>query len=207
MTARQAIGHGTHGPQPPDVDVGGAVRLRPATVADAAAIAEIHVRAWQTAFRGIVSDYRLDAMRVERGVNRFRQKLAPAESAGQRFVVAESGGTVLGFVGFGTTRDEDVDPTRTAEVRGLYVHPVHWRRGVGRRLLHAAIDELAADGFETATLWTLADSEASRAFYEALGWRTDGTVVEWEDWDGVPLVRYRTKLPAAESGCRATLKR
>ncbi len=174
------------------------MRLRPATVADAAEIAEIHVRAWQTAFRGIVSDDRLDAMRVERGVDRFRQKLAPAASAGQRFVVAASGDTALGFVGFGTTRDEDVDSARVGEVHGLYVHPTHWRRGVGRRLLQAAIDELAADGFDTATLWTLADSEASRAFYEAQGWRTDGEIVEWEDWDGVPLVRYRIRLPAAD---------
>ena len=180
------------------MDVAGAVRLRPATVADAAAIAEVHLRAWQTAFRGIVSDDRLDAMRVERGVDRFRRKLAPADSAGQRFVVAESGDTVLGFVGFGTTRDEDVDPARVSEVHGLYVHPKHWRRGVGRRLLHAAVAELAGDGFKTATLWTLADSEASRAFYEAQGWRTDGEIVEWEDWDGVPLVRYRIDLPQAD---------
>ena len=182
------------------MDVAGAVHLRPATVADAAAIAEIHVRAWQTAFRGIVSDDRLDTLRVERGVNRYRQKLAPAEAAKQRFVVAESGDAVLGFVGFGTTRDEDVDPARVSEVHGLYVHPNHWRRGVGRRLLHAAVEELATDGFEAATLWTLADSEASRAFYEAQGWRTDGAIVEWEDWDGVPLVRYRKTLPAAGSG-------
>ena len=174
------------------------MRLRAATVADAAAIAEIHVRAWQTAFRGIVPDERLDAMRVEQRADRFRQHLAPAESASQRFIVAVSGDTALGFVGFGTTRDEDVDPTRTAEVRGLYVHPAHWRRGVGRRLLQAAIDELAADGFKAATLWTLADSEASRAFYEAQGWRTDGVVTAWEDWDGVPLVRYRMTLPGAE---------
>lgn len=47
-----------------------AVRLRRATVADAAAIAEISVRAWQTAFRGIVPDERLDAMRVEQRADR-----------------------------------------------------------------------------------------------------------------------------------------
>ena len=172
------------------------MRLRPATAADAEAIAEVHVRAWQTAFRGVVPDERLDAMRVERGDSRFREYLAPAASTGHRFVVAESARAVLGFVGFGTTRDEDADPARVAEVRGLYVHPAHWRRGVGRRLLHAAVEELAADGFETATLWTLAESEASRAFYEAQGWRPDGTVTAWEDWDGVPLVRYRIRLPA-----------
>jgi len=143
------------------------VHLRAATVADAVAMAEAHVGAWQTAFRGIVPDERLDALRVERSADRFRGYLAPTESDGRRFILAVSGDTALGFVGFGTTRDEDVDPARVAEVHGLYVHPTHWRRGVGRRLLQAAIDELAADGFETATLWTLADSKASRAFYEA----------------------------------------
>ena len=97
-----------------------------------------------------------------------------------------------------TTGDEDVDPARVAEVHGLYVQPAHWRRGVGRRLLQAAMEALATDGFDTATLLTLADSEASRAFYEAAGWRTDGIVTPWEDWDGVPLVRYRMTLPGAE---------
>ena len=161
-------------------------------------MAEVHVRAWQSAFRGIVPDERLDALRVERSADRFRGYLAPAEAADQRFILAVSGDTALGFVGFGTTRDEDVDSARVAEVRGLYVHPAHWRRGVGRRLLGAAVDALAADGFEAATLWTLADSEASRAFYEAQGWRTDGVVTPWEDWDGVPLVRYCMTLPTGE---------
>lgn len=174
------------------------MQLRAATVADAAAIAEIHVRAWQTAFRGIVPDDRLDALRVEQRTDRFRQHLAPAESANQRFILAVSGGAALGFVGFGTTRDEDVDPARVAEVHGLYVHPAHWRRGVGRRLLQAAIDELAADGYDTATLWTLAACEPTRAFYEAQGWCTDGVVTAWEDWEGVPLVRYRMTLPTTE---------
>ena len=177
-----------------------AVRLRAATVADSAAIAEINVCAWQTAFRGIVADERLDSMRVKQRAARFREYLAPAESADQRFVVAVSDRAVIGFVGFGATRDEDEDPAHVGEVRGLYVHPEQWRRGVGRQLLHAAVEGLAADGFDTATLWTLADSEAARAFYEALGWRPDGAVSVWEDRDGLQLVRYRTELSIAGSG-------
>lgn len=163
-------------------------------------MAEAHVCAWQTAFRGIVPDERLDALRVERSADRFRGYLAPTESANQRFILAVSGDTALGFVGFGATRDEDVDPARVAEVHGLYVHPAHWRRGVGRRLLRAAVEALATDGFETATLWTLAACHPTRAFYEAQGWSTDGVVTPWEDWDGVPLVRYRVDLPQADPG-------
>ncbi len=175
-----------------------AVRLRAATVADAEAIAEAHARAWQTAFRGIVPDELLDALRPEVSADRHRERLTSENPAGHPYVVAECDRTVIGFVGFGATRDEDA--ARVGEVRALYVHPAHWRRGVGRRLLHAAMEEMAADGFDTATLWTLADSEQSRAFCEALGWCTDGAVVEWEDWDGVPLVRYRTRLPMSDSG-------
>ena len=177
-----------------------AVHLRAATVADSAAIAEINVCAWQTAFRGIVADERLDSMRAKQRAARFREYLAPAESADQRFVVAVSDRAVIGFVGFGATRDEDEDPAHVGEVRGLYVHPAQWRRGVGRQLLHAAVENLADDGYCSATLWTLADSEASRAFYEALGWRTDGTVSVWEDREGLQLVRYRTELSIAGSG-------
>lgn len=161
-------------------------------------MAEAHVRAWQTAFRGIVPGERLDALRVERSADRFRRYLAPPESADKRFILAESGDLALGFVGFGATRHEDVDPARVAEVHGLYVHPANWRRGVGRRLRHAAVERLAADGYDTATLWTLAECEASRAFYEAQGWCTDGFVTPWEDWDGAPLVRYRRSLPTSE---------
>jgi len=61
------------------------------------------------------------------------------------------------------------------------------------------VEALATDGYDTATLWTLAESEASRAFHEAQGWRTDGAEAEWEDWDGLRLVRYRTQLQARES--------
>jgi len=173
-----------------------AVRLRPATVEDAATMAEIHVGAWQTAFRGIVPDELLNALRPEEIVVRYREPLAANDAAAQRFTVAVSDRAVIGLVRCAATRDGDEDPACVGEVRSLYVRPRYWRQGVGRRLLHAAIEQLVADGFDTATLWTLTASKQARAFYEALGWRLDGAVTEWE---GVPRVRYRAQLSAANS--------
>jgi hypothetical protein len=44
-----------------------ATAVRPATPDDADAIASVHVRSWQAAYRGIVPDAMLDALSIQRG--------------------------------------------------------------------------------------------------------------------------------------------
>ena len=51
-----------------------------------------------------------------------------------------------------------------------------WRRGVGRRLMNSALDDLRGRGYGQAILWTIADYERGRTFYEATGWRSFGEV-------------------------------
>ena len=68
----------------------------------------------------------------------------------------------------GRSRDRGAAP-REGEIVALYVHPGHWRGGVGRALVEAALDALAAAGYAEAIVWTLAESPRNLAFYEALG--------------------------------------
>jgi hypothetical protein len=42
-----------------------AISLRPAVPGDSLAVARIHVRAWQTAYRGLLPDAYLDGLRAE----------------------------------------------------------------------------------------------------------------------------------------------
>jgi ribosomal protein S18 acetylase RimI-like enzyme len=68
----------------------------------------------------------------------------------------------------------------------LFVHPDHDGRGVGRALLAAAHEILRAAGCREAFLYTHEQNERALAFYEAVGYRRDGTARE-SDFRGVPL--------------------
>ncbi len=175
---------------------GAPIRIRKATEADVEAIAEINLLAWQVAWRGLLPDERRDAMRLDERIELFQERLASADDARERFLVASRGDTVGGFAGFSPARDDHEDATSTAEVTWLFVHPDHWRHGVGQRLLDAAVGAMPADGFLDAMLWTLTDSRQSRGFYEAMGWQGDGGT---QVWKGIPMVRYRLRLPAADA--------
>jgi GNAT superfamily N-acetyltransferase len=78
------------------------------------------------------------------------------------------------FAGTGPSRDP-IDPA-LGEFDTIAVAPAAWRTGIGRRLMDAALADLAASKFRSGILWTLAGYEPGRAFYEATGWRASGEV-------------------------------
>ncbi|MGH2953289.1 MAG: GNAT family N-acetyltransferase [Solirubrobacterales bacterium] len=165
--------------------------VRPATAADAAAIAAVAVRSWREGYRGIVPE-RIDPVRAWDPAGIAARLEAPGEHPSST-LVAEVGGRITGFVVLGACRDSDV-ASAAGEVWALYVDPDHWRRGVGRQLVEAALDGLAAAGHAEATVWTLGESERNLRFYEALGFRRDGATQRRESF-GSPLeVRLRTGL-------------
>jgi GNAT superfamily N-acetyltransferase len=110
-------------------------------------------------------------------------------------LVAERRGQVAAFAVLCRSPDRDVDPAEVALLDRLYTEPAAWRRGLGRALLEASMEELRDRGFREVTLWT-AEWNASRGFYEATGWALDGTTRE-KTFAGSTYteVRYRTQVP------------
>ena len=168
------------------------VRIREAEPQDAEAIASIHVRSWQAAYRGLLTDDYLDSLSVSDRLEMHRQMLAsPGE---RRSWVAEESGRVLGFAVTGPSQDADADE-RTGELYAIYLDPERFGRGIGKRLLDHSIGDLRGRGFRTATLWVLEANEGARGFYEREGWRADGlTTTERVDCEMRPTVRYRLDL-------------
>ena len=80
------------------------------------------------------------------------------------------------------------------EVRSLFVHPKRWRRGVGTELMEQALEELAALGFDEATLWSFDLNDRANAFYERHGFRRDGAGQRRDFSAGALEVRYRRAL-------------
>ncbi|AVT34504.1 N-acetyltransferase [Plantactinospora sp. BC1] len=151
---------------------------------DAPAIAEVHVRSWQTGYAEIMPPEVLARLNVAAWAQR-RRDLGTAEPDHPfRTLVARADDeTVLGFATVGPYRtDQDPDRLdhRYAEILGLYVRPGYWGTGVGRRLLAASVGELTALGWTELRLWILADNRRARRFYERAGLVADGERATYE---------------------------
>jgi ribosomal protein S18 acetylase RimI-like enzyme len=72
-------------------------------------------------------------------------------------------------VGFSSAgRETSGDPVYKSELYAIYILEEHQRRGLGRRLMHAAVDGLVQAGYTAMLLWVLADNVGGRRFYEML---------------------------------------
>jgi GNAT superfamily N-acetyltransferase len=165
--------------------------IRRATPDDAMAMAVMHVRAWQVAYRGIVPDPFLDTMDVAARAARYTlDRTGPGDP---KTWIAVDGDRVLG--GLSVSRSRDEDEPDLGEVRSLYVHPDVWGTGVGRSLMVQGERLLVEDGFVEALLWVLEANPRARRFYEIGGWRPDGARKTF-DIAGreIPEIRYRKAL-------------
>ena len=163
--------------------------IRHARPEDARAIAAIHVRAWQAAYRGIVPSTFLDDLSIDRRESGWRRGL---EQGGAIVFVAEENGQPLGWVNLGPSRDADAG-TGTGELYALYVAPEHWRRGVGYRLISDSEKHLSGSGFTDVTLWVLSDNSSARAFYGASGFALDAGVEKMVQLGGAELREVRLR--------------
>jgi len=170
--------------------------VRDARAADAARIGLVHVRSWQGTYQGLMPQDYLDGLDPAQRTGMWERILAELEPARAGVLVAEVDRDILGFVSYSASRDDDADPEVIGEVQAIYLLPTAWGKGIGRRLMGAALGRLAGAGFTEATLWALDTNARARRFYEAGGWTTDGTVKS-DDIRGFPLphVRYRKALP------------
>ena len=148
----------------------GPVEVRPARPDDALAVARVHVRSWQSGYRGSCPTTCSTACAPRTGPS-GTGSTAP-DPADPVTLVAEQGGVIQGFVT--VSADPEPDRADTGEVCALYVDPPAWRRGVGRTLMAAARDALVTRGCTRAGLWVLVGNEAAERFYRGDGWRSDG---------------------------------
>lgn len=142
--------------------------IRAARADDARGIAEVHVAAWQTTYRGIVPESYLDGLSVDEREARWRTLDMPYRP-GFAFVAVDGAGIgrVVGFASGGPRRDGPDD--YEGELYAIYLLREAQGRGVGRRLVAAVARELAARDMPSMLLWVFRDNLPARRFYEGLG--------------------------------------
>jgi GNAT superfamily N-acetyltransferase len=165
--------------------------IRDATPADALAVARVHVHSWQVAYRGLIEDEFLDALRPEERAARYEFGAVAADAP--QTIVAEEDGELWGFATAGPSRDADT--AGLGELYALYVDPPRWGTGTGRLLLAEARRRLGDAGYTGAILWVLRGNEQAARIYLADGWRRDGGERVEQPYGVVStVVRFRRAL-------------
>lgn len=172
------------------------VSVRRAGEGDVAAVADLQIRTWRTAYSGMLPAPVLAALSVVEAEERWRRAVTEPPTSRHHLLVALEAGRVVGMAAAGPSEDEDRDPARDAEIYALLVEPDLNRRGHGSRLLAAGVEHLRQDGFGTAATWLFDADAGCQAFYESAGWALDGTGRQLDMDEPVHQVRLHTDIAA-----------
>jgi GNAT superfamily N-acetyltransferase len=140
--------------------------VRPATPADAGALADVQLGSW----RAGGAPPEVAALPEAEVAAAWEQAIRLAPTPRHRVLAACAGAEVVGFAALGPGEDE-----RAAELLELHVRPARRREGHGSRLLAASVDHVRALGAQTATAWVGATEDGARAFLSGAGWAPDGS--------------------------------
>ena len=160
------------------------VTIRPATTADAEAIARVDIASWRGAYSEILSDSYLSSLDVSERAGRWNAAVAARDVT---VLVAEDESGTVGFTSVGPSRDEDAEPGNL-EIYAIYLHPRAWGSGVARDLMRTVLDGLAPG--TVVSLWILQGNDRAQHFYRRHGFQPDGTE-RIDDIGGRPLTQLR----------------
>jgi GNAT superfamily N-acetyltransferase len=149
--------------------------IRDARDADAEGVATVQVASWRAGYRGLLPGDVLERLSVEDRVVAWAARVR-TPLPGTSLLVARFDGTVVGFAAVGPEG-----------LRALYVHPQHWRQGIGSVLHDEAVDRLGLLGCTEARLWMLEGNDRALAFYTRCGWVDTGRRQVEPGPEGVPL--------------------
>jgi L-amino acid N-acyltransferase YncA len=172
------------------------LRIRPASAEDVEAIAAIHVEGYWEAYRGLVDDAVLAARSPALRRRVWGERLEGPQER-QFVVVADRDGEVVGFSsGRAATPDEGGDGERIGCWENLYLRPDLLGSAeslkTGLALHEATVARLAGCGFTEGVNFVIEGNDRARRFFEAVGWKPDGTQRVLE---GVVHHRHRRPLP------------
>lgn len=160
--------------------------MRPATAADAPAIAALHVASWRDAYAHILAREFLNGGIEADRLAVWSERLGNPLANQSVDVACDRAGVLQGFI----CCYRGADPIWGSLIDNLHVRPEARGHRIGERLLRDAADRLAATapipGFH---LWVFEANVAGRRFYTRLG----GRVVE-SDRSRTPAAGGKTVL-------------
>ncbi|MFC5387384.1 GNAT family N-acetyltransferase [Aquamicrobium segne] len=139
------------------------IDIRKAKPHDAAAIADVHLEAWQGAYAGIIPHKSLTLMINRRGSDWWANAIHRTATV----LVLEIGGVIAGYATIGRNRARKLP--QQGEIYELYLRPEYQGIGLGSRLFAAARSHLTRYGMKGLVVWVLEENTNALAFYAGAG--------------------------------------
>lgn len=174
---------------PPPLPLGDLV-LREAEITDLRPLAELHVRTFNETHLGPFGSGPSYATREWQ----WREKLAETDATHFVLVLETPAKQLVGFIWCHPTKD---NPTWAARLNKIYLLREYQRRGLGTRMVAAAVDRLLEHGLTSMALFTEPENEPACRFYERLrGERQLNERGEFEGMYGWTNLRQLTSFRA-----------
>ena len=163
--------------------------IRPATLRDAKAIAQIHAAVPRVPGPTAATGALPGSLGIDRQQVFWREAIEYGEPQLQ---VACDGDAIVGFVGFDRCRDKGTPPSM-GEIWSIYVAPSHWDQGVGLALWDAARDGLLEEGCTDVSVWIALGNERAMRFHELAGFKRELSTARTVPVDTVRVEEMRLK--------------
>lgn len=149
------------------------MNIRKAFSSDAPEIASVHIKSWQTTYKGIVSDVYLSALSFKKSEQQWRERLNENNKNIFTYVAENKPGTLIGFALGGLEQFEREqkgvkNEIYKGELMAIYLLKEHQRKGIGRQLAFKIITHLVENDINSMITWVLKEN-LSFKFYQALG--------------------------------------
>jgi GNAT superfamily N-acetyltransferase len=164
------------------------VEIRRARDADVDGIGFVHATSRRAAYAGLVPPAALDRITPDTQAAYWRMRLT-TESDPHAVHVVVADDDVVGFA-LGSAEGG------AATLHAIHVLPHLHGTGAGQALHDRVLEDFAAWGCRTASLWVVEGNERAQSFYRRNGWSADGgrTAHRLGGVD-VPALRYRRTVP------------
>ena len=143
--------------------------------------AYVHWRSWHEVYPGLASQEYIDSLTLQKCEETAFKWL-------DNVIIAKDKGRVIGFIGYGPSQEE---PKEAGEIYSLYVLTEYFGKGIGSRLMEAALEQLKE--YALFHVWAVKGNDRAIRFYGKFGFFLDGRE------------KYSETVGAA--GIRLTMKR
>ncbi|WP_323797595.1 GNAT family N-acetyltransferase [Nisaea sp.] len=165
------------------------IEIRAANAGEASKIAHFHVKIWRETYRDMAPEEALHVLNEDRRLPGWIETLSSTDIR-KNTLIARANGKIVGLVGYGP-------PTTgifgdRGEIKHLYVDGSQRGRGLGRRLLQQAFQQMRELGFDGIGLAVVRENVTARRFYNSLGgtehaefqdsapiWKSSNILVIW----------------------------